>query len=209
MLTENTNLKFTKSTEINMNFSKVIIILILMNSLIACGGGGGGTESDPAASALTQSPPVEPVQQQTNQLIKIEAEEYTEQSGIELEGPGIGYFDNDDWLKYEAVDFGDGGHNSIMFNLAVGDSYAGGKIIVRVGSLSGTVIAEHTVKPTEGWTNYASQITAIDESITGINDIYIQGSVSSGGIANIDYFIFDEIELELFYTDEIDLVLYV
>ena len=100
-------------------------------------------------------------------------------------------------LFYEAVDFGDGGHNSITFNLAVDNAYAGGKIIVRLGSLSGTVIAEHTVEATGGWTNYVSQSTTINESLAGTNDIYLQGSKSSGGIANIDYFVFDELEPQL------------
>jgi|GEM_PF-195267 len=152
---------------------------------------GNSAQAERTVTVLEPQPP-EPAQP-----IIIEAEDFSSQSGTQIEGPGIGYFDNNDWLKYEAVDFGDGGHNSITFNLAVDNAYAGGKIIVRLGSLSGTVIAEHTVEATGGWTNYASQSTTINESLTGTNDIYLQGSKSSGGIANIDYFIFDEVEPQL------------
>lgn len=170
-------------------------------TLSGCGGSGGSSTSvpDPVVPTPPSPPPTSPPapEQQTAEPIRIEAESYAEESGTQLEGAGIGFFDPDDWLKYEGVDFGRGGHNSIAFHLAVDAGYAGGTIRVRLDSLTGALLAEHTVESTNGWSNYELQITTLEQEVDGVHDIYIEGAGGSGGIANIDYFVFDEVEAEL------------
>mgnify|MGYP000303662086 CR=1 FL=1 len=165
-------------------------------TLSGCGGSGGSSTSvpDPVVPTPPSPPPTSPPapEQQTAEPVRIEAESYAEESGTQLEGAGIGFFDPDDWLKYEGVDFGRGGHNSIAFHLAVDAGYAGGTIRVRLDSLTGALLAEHTVESTNGWSNYELQITTLEQEVDGVHDIYIEGAGGSGGIANIDYFVFSQ-----------------
>lgn len=177
--------------------SMFIAVMALVLSLSGCGGSSSAA-TDESAPVVTSPPTSAPaLEQPTVDPLRIEAESYAEQSGTQIEGAGIGFFDPDDWLKYEAVDFGQGGYNSISFYLAVDAGFAGGEIVVRLDSVTGTVIAEHTVESTNGWANYELQITTLDQEIEGVHDIYIEGAGVSGGIANIDYFVFDEVEAEL------------
>ena len=175
-----------------------VTLSFLTLTIVGCGGGSTSATSEP--EPVVQQPPSVPPSapdQQTIEPIKLEAESYAEESGTQAEGAGIGYFDAGDWLKYEGVDFGKGGHNSIAFYLAVDAGYAGGTIRVRLDSLAGTLIAEHTVESTSGWSNYELQMTPLDSEVEGVRDIYIEGAGASGGIANIDYFVFDKMEAEL------------
>lgn len=108
----------------------------------------------------------------------------------ELEGSGMGYFDDGDWLSFKNIDFDTGTFTSIRMSLACDDSYAGQQIEIRADSTGGTLLGTLTVQGTGSWYNYQQQTTSVSP-LTGLHDIYLLGA-GSDGIANLDWFMFEQ-----------------
>ncbi len=120
----------------------------------------------------------------------IEAESFDEMEGIIDGGTGIGGCDNNDWVKYNAVDLGDG-YNSIRIRVAVPDQYAGQKVEVRSGDpVTGVLLGELIVEATGGWGEMTEQRTSLTGA-SGVHDIYIVFKGSSG-VGNFDWFNFED-----------------
>ncbi|QDO94268.1 carbohydrate-binding protein [Formosa sediminum] len=123
---------------------------------------------------------------------KIEAEDFCEQYGVEIETNAeqelgnIGYIGNGDWVMFKNVDFGTGA-------LSVTASIAGqrsGNIEFRLGSITGTLIGTIPVVSTGGWQTWNSFSTNL-EGATGVQDLYLVfTSTESGSLFNLDYFQF-------------------
>ncbi len=139
---------------------------------------------------------------------RIEAYKYSTQKGTQiLSGGVIGYFDNDDFVTYSNINFGDRPStttNSILMNYARGVSTEG-NIEVRLGGPTGTIIADFLFPSTGGWDNY--QNFAV--SVSGFDGVHNLTFVGRGepGLMNLKWFeLSDEIvscgetwELEFFH----------
>ncbi|WP_407272773.1 GH92 family glycosyl hydrolase [Radiobacillus sp. PE A8.2] len=83
---------------------------------------------------------------------------------------------NGAWLAYENIDFGTDGVNQLAIEYASnsGNSAQDAAIEVRLGAIDGTLIGTVAVPPTgSGWGTYSTATAAFDESITGIQDVYL------------------------------------
>ncbi len=118
---------------------------------------------------------------------KIEAEDFVDTLGVQLEDEGtgstVGWFDPDDWIQFN-LDFGDGA-NTIVFNLA--SAGTGASFDVRLDSPTGTIIGTMDITGTGGWTSFLDRSLDITET-SGVQDIYLVGKAGTDGICNFDYF---------------------
>lgn len=137
--------------------------------------------------------------------LKIEAEDYSDMQGIQLENnnTNIGYFDAGDWLMFSSIDFDAANYQSIKF--AVAKQSSGGAVQIRLDALDGTLIGTFYPESNNSWTNFETQQVNI-EAVSGVHSLYLVGS-GAEGICNMDYFILSEEKVYepnwvLFWNDE-------
>ncbi|HZL35973.1 MAG TPA: carbohydrate-binding protein [Tepidisphaeraceae bacterium] len=94
---------------------------------------------------------------------------------------GLGYLFNGAWIKYASVDFGVG-VTQAQIMLAVSNSYANQKIVLRIDSPTGPTIGTIVTHGTGGWATYAAQSAAIVRT-AGIHDLYV--CVVGNAVGNI------------------------
>lgn len=131
-------------------------------------------------------------------LAEVQAESYTEMSGVTLEAAGatVGNFDSGDWVKYGSLDFGSGA-TSATFSAA--KSGTGGTIEIRLGSPTGRLIGTFAPQDTGGWSTYRDQLVQLTGFVSGVQDLYLVGAGATG-IANIGSFRFSNYVLT--WSDE-------
>lgn len=120
---------------------------------------------------------------------KIEAESHNASFGIST-STVLGGCDNNDWARYNAVNFSEP-IGSVTFRLAAPTS--GNRIEVRLGSTTGTLIAElFTASTGTSFGTYAEQTATFAFAPTGNQDVFI---VFKGGfgICNLDWFRFNPV----------------
>ena len=84
-----------------------------------------------------------------------EAADYDEHLGLKTSGNTVGYFDNNDCLTYNSLNFGPSGTTkSIHISYAKGNS--GSWMELRIDSPDGCVIGEFVPSNTGGWSNYVT-----------------------------------------------------
>lgn len=120
---------------------------------------------------------------------KIEAENFSDQSGTQTEecsegGENVGYIEAGDYLVYRNVDF-TGGANSFTARLA--GNAAG--IELYLDSLSNAPVAKLKFNGTENWQDWQDITFGIKE-ITGKHTLYIKFTGGEGYLLNINNFIF-------------------
>jgi hypothetical protein len=124
----------------------------------------------------------------------IQAESYSSMQGIQTESGGtgtvVGYFDQNDWMCYNNIDFGTG-VSQLSASVSVDPSYAGKQFELRLDSTTGTLIGTFTISNTGGWNNYTTQTCSISNA-TGVHNLYIvaKGSTANNWVGNIDWFKF-------------------
>ncbi|MBQ1463427.1 MAG: carbohydrate-binding protein [Ruminococcus sp.] len=123
---------------------------------------------------------------------KIEAEDFSDQSGIDVEncnegGKDVAYIENGDYIGFRNVNFGSGAES---INFRVGSNGANGAIEVHLGSPDGKLIGSMDVKSTGGWQNWATQKCAIS-STSGVNDVYFVFKGGEGYLYNLNWFSID------------------
>lgn len=118
---------------------------------------------------------------------RLEGEGYSAMSGIQLEpgGTAIGYYDDGDWLRFDAVDFGAG---AASLALSVAKESGSGTVELRLDAVDGTLIGTFTPSLTGGWSAYETQEIDVD-AVAGIHDLYLV-AVGSPGVCNLDWFRF-------------------
>ncbi len=132
--------------------------------------------------------PPEPI----SAFTKIEAENYTSQSGVEIEantndtGMNIGYIQNGDYTVYQKVDFGSG---ATKFQASAGSESNGGNIEIRLDSLTGTLIGTCAVPNTGGWKTW-TDVSCDVSGVTGEHDVYLKFAGTSDYLFNLDWFKF-------------------
>lgn len=125
---------------------------------------------------------------------KIEAEDFSDKSGIETEdcsegGLDVGYIEDGDQTVYDNVNFGSNGSSICSFR--VGCNSDGGKIEIRIDSSNGTLIGTCPISSTGGWQTYKTETCAITR-VTGIHKLYLKFTGGAGYLFNINWFEFSD-----------------
>jgi arabinoxylan arabinofuranohydrolase len=122
-----------------------------------------------------------------------EAEEYNAQNGIQTEdcsdtggGINVGYIENGDWLRFNALDFGSG---AVSFEARVASAGSGGNIEIRLDSPNGTLAGTCVVPVTGGWQTWVTKSCSVS-GISGMHDIYLKFTGGGGYLFNINWWMF-------------------
>jgi hypothetical protein len=122
-----------------------------------------------------------------------EAEDYDDQSGIQTEactdtggGLNIGFIENNDWIRFNDLDFGDGAGS---FELRVASATSGGSVEIRTGSIDGTLLGTCTVQGTGGWQTWRTVSCEVSE-LEGVNDIFLVFKGGGGFLFNMNWWRF-------------------
>ena len=117
---------------------------------------------------------------------RIEAESFTASHGVVIgtSGTFIGSLDTNDWVRYDAVDFGIAGSN-IAFKMGTPNAKAGRLIEARIDSLTGPIIGTLQPMGTGNFNLHRIQNMALS-SVSGIHDLYLVCRGGSG-VGDIDY----------------------
>jgi hypothetical protein len=123
--------------------------------------------------------------------VRQEAETMAFSSGLKTEVSSEGGIDvtqisNGDYIKVSGVAFGAG---AASFSARVASSTSGGKIEVRLGSLSGTLVATCTVAGTGGTQKWAT-VTCPVSGATEKQDLFFKFTGGSGMLFNFDWWQF-------------------
>jgi arabinoxylan arabinofuranohydrolase len=124
-----------------------------------------------------------------------EAETMAFSSGVETEtcadaggGMQVSHIDNGDYIKVKGVGFGSPGPKSFSARVSSGSS--GGKIELRLGGTSGTLIGTCNVPGTGSWTSYTT-VTCSISGAAGTQDLYLRFTGGSGSLFNFNWWQFD------------------
>lgn len=111
--------------------------------------------------------------------VRIDAANFADQQGVVLEAAVIGYIEPGDWIRYLAEDFT--GRTKLAFSFSYGSStLVGRKMLVRVDSVDGPVIAEWEHESTSSWSSFEERELDITP-LTGSHEIFLtfEGDTSS------------------------------
>jgi arabinoxylan arabinofuranohydrolase len=127
-----------------------------------------------------------------NPYVRTEAETIAVSAGVRTEKDSItGVYvtknNNDDYIKVGGVDFGKG---AVSFEASVASAAQGGKIEIRVDSISGNMLGTCDVSNTSGWQNW-SIISCTVNNVKGIHDIYFMFIGGEGDLFNFDWWRFN------------------
>ena len=122
---------------------------------------------------------------------KIEAENYSNQSGIQNvtcdEGTeAIGYIENGDYAVYRNVDFGS---VAASFKARTSSATNGGKIEIRLDSITGPLAGTCTVAGTSDWQTFIDASCDVS-GVNGKHDLYLKFTGESGYLFNLNWFQF-------------------
>lgn len=126
-----------------------------------------------------------------NPYQRIEAETIAWEEGIETAsdnetGVYITDISNDDYIKVCSVDFGNGAKS---FEANVASSAQGGRIEIRIDSLSGSVLGTCDVANTGGWQKWITKNCTVGK-VKGIHDVYFVFKGDEGDLFNFDWWKF-------------------
>ncbi len=115
----------------------------------------------------------------------ISATAYDDKGGGQNENgdTDIGFFNNEDWLDYNALTFNP---DANAIDCVIASSNSGGKFEVRLDTMTGPKIGECTVEATGGWSDWKHVIVPITPT-KGTHNLYIVGT-SGSGICNFKEF---------------------
>jgi arabinoxylan arabinofuranohydrolase len=129
-----------------------------------------------------------------NPYTRQEAETIAFSSGLKTEvctegGMAVSYINNNDYLKVRGVAFGSGAKS---LSARVSSAASGGKIEVRLGSTSGTLVGTCTVVSTGDWQKYAT-VTCPISGATGTQDLFFKFTGSgTGSLFNFNFWQFTQ-----------------
>ena len=123
-----------------------------------------------------------------NAAIKVKAENYSQQSGVQTEptadtdgGNNVGYIENGDWVEY-AIDVPAAGEYT--FSARVASDTNGGRFVVLANNVEKATIK---VKGTGGWQNWVT----VEDTVkleAGAQTLRFNFKGSSGYLFNINWF---------------------
>jgi arabinoxylan arabinofuranohydrolase len=111
-----------------------------------------------------------------NPYVRQEAETMAFSSGLKTEvcnegGMAVSFINNNDYIKVKGVAFGTTGAKG--FTARVASNASGGKIEIRLGSTSGTLVGTCNVAGTGGWQTYTT-VTCAVSGATGTQDVFFR-----------------------------------
>ncbi|GAA1776605.1 family 43 glycosylhydrolase [Luedemannella helvata] len=123
--------------------------------------------------------------------VRQEAETVAFSSGVETEvasegGRNVSFIDNGDWIKVKGVGFGTGASS---FTARVASATSGGRIELRLGGATGTLVGTCTVPGTGGWQTWTS-VSCPVSGATGTQDLYLRFTGGSGSLFNLNWWQF-------------------
>ncbi len=126
-----------------------------------------------------------------NPYVRQEAETIAWSSGVETEvssegGMNVGFIENGDYVKVKGAAFGAGASS---FSARVASGTSGGRIEVRLGSATGTVVGTCTVPGTGGWQTWTT-VTCPISGATGTRDLFLRFAGNSGYLFNLNWWQF-------------------
>ncbi len=129
---------------------------------------------------------------------QIEAENYSNQSGIQTEtctsgGLDVAYIEDGDYVVYNNVDFGSGASS---FQARVASSTEGGNIELHLDSIDGPSIGICPVASTGGWQNWTDAKCSVS-GVTGKHSLYLKFTGGSGYLFNLNWFVFGKETVKL------------
>jgi arabinoxylan arabinofuranohydrolase len=128
-----------------------------------------------------------------NPYVQVEAETMAWSSGVQTGassegGIALTYLNNGDYVKIRGVAFGTSGAQS--FSARVSSASSGGKIEVRLGSATGTLVGTCTVAGTGSWSTWAT-VTCPISGATGTQDLFLRFTGNAGdNLFNMDWWQF-------------------
>lgn len=136
-------------------------------------------------------------------LARMEVESMAAQRGVEIDlverdgerdGVAVTYIDNQDWIGYSQLDFGEG---ATRMHVRAASAGAGGSIEVLVGGCSGFTEAAGelagtcSIVPTGGWQTWTDVMCSVDVP-AGVHDICLRFTGSeTTPLFNLDWFRFE------------------
>ncbi len=119
---------------------------------------------------------------------RIEAENFTSQSGVKTEtcsegGLNVGFIENGDYIYFKNVDFGTG-ISGIVLRAAT--STSGGSVKIVLDNISNPAICTATIKNTGGWQTWQS-FSASFGAVSGVHDVYVKFEGGSGYLCNLNW----------------------
>jgi len=126
-----------------------------------------------------------------NPYQRTEAETMAWGEGIEMasddeSGVFVTDIDNGDYIKVRSVDFGKGVKS---FEAGVASGALGGKIEIRIDSISGPLLGTFDVADTGGWQKWITRNCTVGE-VTGLHDLYFLFTVGDGDLFNFNWWKF-------------------
>ncbi len=118
----------------------------------------------------------------------IAATSYNANFGVSLSGDVITGLDDNDWARYDRIDFGAGGVRSLRLRLGASVAGAGGTIELRLGARDGQLIGRHVVQPTGSYDTRYTQRFSVD-GVSGMHDVYLVFK-HRASVANVESFQF-------------------
>ncbi|GIF09866.1 glycoside hydrolase [Actinoplanes siamensis] len=164
-------------------------------------GGGGYTRSvavekfsynaDGTIPQVTMTTSGAPQNGTLNPYVRQEAETIAWSSGVETEpstegGMNVGYLENGDYIKVKGVAFGSG---ATSFSARVASGTSGGRLELRLGGPTGTLVGTCTVAGTGGWQTWTT-VTCPVSGATGTQDLYLRFTGGSGYLFNVNWWQF-------------------
>ncbi|MCH6259295.1 carbohydrate-binding protein, partial [Puniceicoccaceae bacterium K14] len=125
----------------------------------------------------------------------VEAEDSCDNSGVQFEdtadeggGLNAGWINSEDWLRFDAIDFGRG---AVAFDARVATNNAGGDIELRLGSETGQLVGIAPVVTTGGWQNWETVSIDLLEEVEGVHDLFLVFKGEGGSsLFNVNWFTF-------------------
>lgn len=100
------------------------------------------------------------------------ASSHDDSSGATDSGTDLVNLNDGSWARYDNVNFGSGGVNSVKLALALPSSNRGGWIELHIDDVNGTQIGSLGVQPTGSWSTYFTQQVNIT-GVSGTHDLYV------------------------------------
>lgn len=123
--------------------------------------------------------------------VRQEGETMAWASGVETEvcsegGLNVAWINNGDYIKVKGVAFGAGASS---FTARVASATSGGKIELRLGSETGTLVGTCTVAGTGGWQTWVD-VNCPVSSAAGTHDLFLRFTGGSGELFNLNWWKF-------------------
>ncbi|MBV6695515.1 beta-1,3-glucanase family protein [Kitasatospora aureofaciens] len=128
----------------------------------------------------------------------VQAASFSSHNGTQTEacsdtggGQDVGWIHAGCWLGYTGLDFGSSSPRRFLARLASGAAAGiSGGIEVRLGSPTGTKLAEIDLANTGGWQSWQTVPINLSGSVTGVHDVYLTFIGSTSDFVNLHWFTF-------------------